>query len=487
MATLSLALRPGGAVFLIPLSEDGYYAMAIARNIAAGHGITIDGVTATNGFQPLFTFLQAGLFRLAGGDDELAVRLILGLHWLLQIGTALLVGRVAGDAVPGGRPALRRALATFLYLSGTALFLHHFNGLETGLVLFLLALAWRLVQRDQTAGWGGLAGLGLLLGLTVLARIDMAILVVCLACRELWVNRKEGWDVALARAALLGGLALLVSLPWWLYNWIGFGSPMPISGTAQQGGGFEAVRAGWLGWAYGTGTLPWLFLGQLESRLADWLRLPLFLAMLWLVVRWLFGGADDEMARQTRGYAWALFATLLLLGLWYGLTFFAVWFYSRYLAAAALIGVVTLAVAAARPLARHPAVGIVAGLLLVPVLTLAALAWQGKGLYGTIQFREQLALVERMVPPGDTVAAGQSGTLGFFRQHVVNMDGKVNPAIHAYAGHPWDYLTERDIRWFVDWPWYVEKSLGPDPSAHGWREVGREGNFILYRRDGNRG
>src|SRR5438128_4694022 len=52
LATLSLALRPAGSVFLIPLSEDGYYAMAIARNIAAGRGITIDGVTATNGFQP---------------------------------------------------------------------------------------------------------------------------------------------------------------------------------------------------------------------------------------------------------------------------------------------------------------------------------------------------------------------------------------------------------------------------------------------------
>jgi hypothetical protein len=485
-ATLSLALRPAASVFLIPLSEDGYYAMAIARNIAAGHGITIDGVTATNGFQPLFTFLQAGLFWLAGGDDARAIRLILALHWLFQIGAALLVGRIAGDAVPGGRPALRRALATFLYLSGTYLFLHHFNGLETGCLLFLLVLAWRQVQRGRAESWAGLAGLGLLLGLIVLTRIDMAILVVCVSCRELWLGRKRGWDVALTRAALLGGVALAVSSPWWLYNWIGFGSPMPISGTAQQGWAVDVFRGGWLGWAFGTAMMPWLFLGDFESRLADWLRLPLFLAMLALILRWLLGAAADDMARQTRGYARALGVTLLLLGLWYGLSSFAVWFYSRYLAASALIGVVALAIAAAPLAARRPVLaGIVGIVLMLPVATLAALAWHGDGLYGTILFRDQLALVERAVPPADIVAAGQSGTLGFFRPHVVNMDGKVNPAIHAYAGHPWDYLAERGIRWFVDWPYYVEKSLGPDPARHGWQPVGRQGNFILYRRDGD--
>jgi hypothetical protein len=484
LATLSLPLRPASSVFLIPLSEDGYYAMSIARNIAAGRGITIDGVTATNGFQPLFTFIQAAMFRLSSGDDALAIRLILALHWLCQIGAALFVGRIAGDAVPGGRPGLRRALASFLYFAGTYLFLFHFNGLETGLLLFLLAFAWRQVQRGRTESWGGLAGFGLLLGLVVLTRIDMAILVVCLCLRELSAFRKRGWDMAFGRAALLGLLALAISSPWWLYNWIGFGSPMPISGTAQQGWSLEAFRGGWLGWAFGTATMPWLFLGNFESRVADWLRLPIFLAMLALILRFLFAAAEDAMAGRTRGFARALFATLLLLGLWYGLSFFAVWFYSRYLAASALLGVVTLAVAAEPIAGRRPALaGLVGLVLLAPVLTLAALAWHGAGLYGTILFRDQLALVERLVPPDDVVAAGQSGTLGFFRPHVVNMDGKVNPAIHAYAGHPWDYLAERDIHWFVDWPWYVEKSLGPDPAQHGWHPRGRLANFVLYHRD----
>src|SRR5258705_10051860 len=125
LATLTLALRPASSVFLIPLSEDGYYAMAVARNIATGRGITIDGVTATNGFQPLFTLIQAAMFWLSGGDDRIAIRLILALHWLCQIGAALTVGTIAGDAVPGGRPGLRLGPAWLFYFSMTHTFVLH--------------------------------------------------------------------------------------------------------------------------------------------------------------------------------------------------------------------------------------------------------------------------------------------------------------------------------------------------------------------------
>ena len=49
--------------------------------------------------------------------------------------------------------------------------------------------------------------------------------------------------------------------------------------------------------------------------------------------------------------------------------------------------------------------------------------------------------------------------------------------------HLWDYLALKKIHWFVDWPWYVEKTLGSDPAAHGWKQVAARDNFLLYRRD----
>ena len=205
LAALSLALRSDATVFLKPFSEDGYYSLAVARSMAAGHGMTIDGVTRTNGIQPLLTIIQAGLFWLARGNDLLALRLVLILYWLLYLGTGALLGWIAAMALPDPEGRATRALTTTLiYLGASYLFLHHFNGLETGLLLFLLAAAWRYRQAGAAESWPGLALFGALLGLAVLARIDASFLVVCLALAELWRWRRRSPVRGLARARAAG-------------------------------------------------------------------------------------------------------------------------------------------------------------------------------------------------------------------------------------------------------------------------------------------
>jgi 4-amino-4-deoxy-L-arabinose transferase-like glycosyltransferase len=481
LAALTLALRPDATVFLKPFSEDGYYSLAVARNLAAGHGMTIDGVTLTNGIQPLLTFLQAGLFWLAGGNDLVALRLVLLLYWLLYLGTGALLGRIAAEALPDAPGRRTRALATaLLYLGASYLFLHHFNGLETGLLLFLLAAAWRYQQAGAAESWAGLALFGALLGLAVLARIDAGFVVVCLAAAELWRWRRRSLARGLARGALLGLIALLVSSPWWAYNILVFGSPMPISGTATQAWALDGFRLAWALWGLAMGGFPWLFGGEAEGLALDLIRLPLYGLGLWILWR-----VYRRLPPATRDFALALGAAVILLGLYYWLSSIAYWFYSRYLAPAALPVALGLGLALAGLLQRRArALAWIAPLLLLPVIGLAVLAWSGKGVYGTIMFWDQVLLVRASVPEGDTIAAGQSGTLNFFRPHVVNMDGKVNPEVFAYRGHLWDYLARRDIRWFVDWPVYVQRVLGDDPAVHGWRLVGRRANFLLYRRDG---
>jgi len=481
LAALSLALRPESTVFLKPLSEDGYYSLAVARHMALGEGMTIDGVTRTNGIQPLLTIIQSGLFRLAGSDDIEALRLVLLLYWLLYLGTAVLLGWIAAEAWPGRDGRLVRLLATALvYLGASYLFLHHFNGLETGLLLFLLAAAWRYRQSGATESWLGLALFGGLLGAAVLARIDASFLVVCLAVGEWWRQQGRGEIRALARAGLLGAMALLVSSPWWAYNIAVFGSPMPISGAATQSWALDGFRLGWFLWGLAMGAFPWLFAGEAEGTLANLIRLPLYAVGIWILWR-----AYRRLPPATRDFALALGAAMILLGFYYWLSSFAYWFYSRYLAPAALPVALALGLALADLLRRREAFfAWLAPLLLVPVLALAALSWFGLGVYGTIMFWDQVLLVRAAVPAADTVAAGQSGTLGFFRDHVVNMDGKVNPEVLDYRGHAWDYLDKHKIRWFVDWPVYVERILGDDPAAHGWKQVGRRANFLLYRREG---
>ena len=109
------------------------------------------------------------------------------------------------------------------------------------------------------------------------------------------------------------------------------------------------------------------------------------------------------------------------------------------------------------------------------------LAHRGAGFSGNAVFHDQVALVRAHVPPGERVAAGQTGTLGFFRDRVVNLDGKVNRAALAWQARMWDYLAQEHVVWFCDWQDYVERYLGPDPAAHGWRLVESRADFHLYR------
>src|SRR3972149_3649273 len=46
-------------------SDDGFLYFQVARNLAAGHGFTFDGINPTNGFHPLWLLLIPPIFALA--------------------------------------------------------------------------------------------------------------------------------------------------------------------------------------------------------------------------------------------------------------------------------------------------------------------------------------------------------------------------------------------------------------------------------------
>jgi hypothetical protein len=528
---LALALRPTAHVYDMPMTEDGYYALSVARNVAAGRGITIDGTTLTNGFQPLFTMLEAGAFWLAQGNETLAMRLVMALGWLFHLGGALVVALIARDAWPSRRGAaerdLRSGLAAFLYLAAPLMLNHAYNGLETGCVLFFYALAARWMQTWRDYTWLGLAGFGIIIGLLVLARIDTAFVAVALGLNELRRARAGGVAHMIRRGAVLGGAAVLVSSPWWLYNTLYFGSPMPTSGAAQQALDLDWLRFEYAEWALRVVLVPWLFAGAHEGDLALNLPIPEALdpegymtltaigfvrtvvvvtAALVLWRAWRRGtlradldnasAIEDATTRRTLEFAACFGLAYVGLLAYYTLAFTAYWFYYRYFAPIALVAFVVTPLLLARAAANAGprfAVATLVTLLAFQCAGLIGFAFVGRGLGGNTVYHDQVALVRKYVPKGAEVAAGQSGTLGFFLDHVVNTDGKVNRDAIDYQDHMWDYLRERGVRWFVDWPPYVNRYLGvpfkPDtdvtePSGNGWQLRATQNYFYLYEYTG---
>ena len=76
------------------------------------------------------------------------------------------------------------------------------------------------------------------------------------------------------------------------------------------------------------------------------------------------------------------------------------------------------------------------------------------------------------------VTAYQSGTLGYFRERVVNCDGKVNYDVLEYRTRIAEYIDKIGANYWVD-----DRFFAPGaPGDIGWSKVAQSGTFVLYER-----
>lgn len=164
--------------------EGGLYYFKIAQNLAAGAGSTFDGVHVTNGYHPLWALCLVPVFWIRS-DPESALRLgVLLQGMLMAAATCVLYAMLR---VGAGRFA--SSLAALLWLALT--YREALSGLEFGvhaLGVLSAAYVYRRWFVDDAPRVSAHWGLGMLLGLTFLARLDNVLLAgligVGLAGRE---------------------------------------------------------------------------------------------------------------------------------------------------------------------------------------------------------------------------------------------------------------------------------------------------------------
>lgn len=446
------------------VTEDGYLMLTVARNMAIGLGMSVsEGTIPTNGVQPLATFLFASFYWLTDGDKVSSLIGVVGSSAVIALAGVFAVRRFAQEVLaPQDRDPLWPWLVAALWFTGPLLLLHTMNALETGLytLVVVITLIWfcRMLMRAEGAGTTDRLILGGLCGLTFLSRNDGAFLSVAIfavwGIHEL-VGLRRGLVAVVVRLLPPGLVSLLIAGPWLINNKVNFGSFVPISGSAQAFGSEFGQNAALIPVKLFEHMFPMLPVpSSVEGStalvaVATVLVLAVFAAFFAGVLR--RGGAVRLVVT-----AYTLYG-LMLCG-YYGLFFGAPHFVSRYLAPLApllIVAAVSVLLMLSRVVfARHWAqatsvVGI--GGLLLSTLLLVRLLMPGVHVHEHFQV---VRWVQQNVPEEVWVGAPQTGTLGYWHDRTINLDGKVNPeALNTLLAerHILNYVINSKIDYIADW------------------------------------
>jgi hypothetical protein len=463
VARIAPLLDFGGRLLRQFPTEDGYLMLTIARNMALGRGMSIsDGTIPTNGTQPLATAVWSVCFRLAHGDKSAGVALVLWLSVLVAILSAWLLYRLGRKLLVGwhwGAPVA--ALAASTWFASSASVRHSMNCLETGIyALIIIICSYMFINWTRSAreDWsiGRCLLLGIAFGLAFWSRND-AVFFVAAACLTRLATGLGGGFERLRRRVLetfvFGAVSVLVAIPWLINNVARFGHLVPISGIAESR---EARFAANL-YLVPVSLLEYLsVIVGVPMSLED--RWPLIAACTAIVLcagaLWVYTYRKTSEPIRSAILLVGLY-TLFLSG-YYGLLFGAPYFMSRYLMPVspfmALWSISLLAVLWTRT--RHRGWMMLASpaaiLALAIVVLTNARVYRGGSSHMHFQVKDW---IDANVPEDVWVGATQSGTIGFFHDRTLNLDGKVSPlALEAnLKGTVFEYIIASPIQYLADW------------------------------------
>ena len=472
--------------------DDAYYFFTVARNIAQGHGITIDGTHWTTGFQPLWALVCAVAF--LAPSDRAALAIVYVISIALWLASAMLFARLVRRVSRTPVSSLAAALLAVLFLGEAQLTRSYFNGMETGLyltmVLWLLtAFHDYLALEPDRVGVRRVLGLGALAGLTMLARNDALFLCGALLAVTLFFGKRRH---PVRDVAIIVGVASAIVVPWLAYCQWASGHPMPQSGIATSIGIRGYVPLDSIVHRIVLSLNPLVFLkvrNLVDDHVVAFAVLTLVIATL-LALCW--RRARPILMPPSGWILLSLAAAVLCLLLYYPLVSAAGQFFERYFTALKLLVFLLLAPLIVRGLAKIDGRPVTGALVLA-----VALATVGSNLYWTARdygrlWRSHLGpeayeIVRSPYATGTSrIGMAESGRLGFlYPTRVVNLDGKVNvEALRALLAGTLDrYIQSANLDYIMlhdEDVQYFDKTI---PAwRKNWRRHGMLGEFDVFEK-----
>lgn len=226
-AAVWLASQPMESLLQKFLVDDAFYYFQPAVNLVGGLGPTFDGEHPTNGYHPLWMGILTVIYYFFPDDKITPIYIALVFSLAFFYLTILVFWKIL--SLFSQDKFLKSVLTALLILNPWVL-VNSLNGLETPLkMLFFALFFWLFLRILYGEGHPKIFFfLGITAGLLVLARVDYGLFLVAPALYLIFKQRDFWWK----RGALFFLPAILLPLPWFIYNKIYFGSFIPTSGLA---------------------------------------------------------------------------------------------------------------------------------------------------------------------------------------------------------------------------------------------------------------
>jgi hypothetical protein len=210
------------------LLDDAFIYFSISRSIALGNGITYNGVDPTNGFQPLWAFTLVPVF-LITKYPNLAVNLVSTIASIIDTLTIFLIYKIAQKKFNENIGLLS---ATFWGLNPLIIFQTLDGGDVSIYVLFILSTIFYYISLNGKLKYKNSIILGILLGLTILARMDGIFLAMAVILHIVWSNKKN-INIGIKKSITTLILTSLVLSPWFIWSYFTFGTIVQSSAVAK--------------------------------------------------------------------------------------------------------------------------------------------------------------------------------------------------------------------------------------------------------------
>jgi 4-amino-4-deoxy-L-arabinose transferase-like glycosyltransferase len=210
------------------IPDDAFYYFSIARHAALDGSISVDGLTVTNGFHPLWLILISPFYLLPYHDPDLPVHLALTLGAVLDTVTVVLAYGFVRLVTRSSSAALGSAV---VYGLNPRAVLYAANGLETALNVCLFALFLYAYAEIRSRG-GSVARylyMGAVGGLLLLSRTDNIFILSVVFLHATWAASRRG---ELRRLVASQALVACLGAPWLVWNYSTFGTIMQTSAVA---------------------------------------------------------------------------------------------------------------------------------------------------------------------------------------------------------------------------------------------------------------